>query len=147
MAGSRCQALSNELVQKSLTQLHELEGDSYGYYMQPLAMLEAREKEWDSLVKGLSAEEVADLENARDEINRYKHIYNIFDMCSELNEHILVLETRIASNNVTIPMSSYRYSESNSAENLFPEIETCLNAYYELIDDCQQYPDWKFKVE
>ena len=80
-------------------------------------------------------------------MQKYEKIYNIFEYSSDLNDLITALETRIASNNVTIPMSSYRYSESSSVDNLFPEIEKCMSAYYELIDDCEQFPDWKYKVE
>ena len=31
-------------------------------------------------------------------------------------------------------------------DNLFSEIEKCLQAYYDLIDDCAEYPDWERKV-
>mmetsp|Transcript_37155 Transcript_37155/g.50384 ORF Transcript_37155/g.50384 Transcript_37155/m.50384 type:complete len:225 (+) Transcript_37155:16-690(+) len=147
LASSKCQALANELVQKSLHQLTEYEEHTNGQYMQPLVALEQLENNWDSMTKNLSNEEVSDLENARTEMKRYEQIYNIFEYGSTLNEFITSLETRIASNNVTIPMSSYRYSKSTSIEELFPEIEKCLEAYYELIDDCAEYPDWRYKVE
>jgi len=115
--------------------------------MQPLVALEQLEKNWDNMTKGLSSEELSDLESARSEMKKYEQIYNIFEYGTQLNEFITSLETRIASNNVTIPMSSYRFSKSTSIEELFPEIEQCLNAYYELIDDCADFPDWRYKVE
>ena len=30
---------------------------------------------------------------------------------------------------------------------MFPEIESCFEAYYGLVDDCREYPEWKKKVE
>jgi hypothetical protein len=44
-------------------------------------------------------------------------------------------------------MNMYRYSESSSSGVLFPEIEKCLEAYYGLIDDCAEFPEWQKKVQ
>lgn len=41
----------------------------------------------------------------------------------------------------------YRVSSSSSMENIFPEIEKCLEAYFSLIDDCAAYPDWQKKIQ
>lgn len=44
-------------------------------------------------------------------------------------------------------MNMYRRSGSSSIDKLFPEIEKCLEAYYGLLDDCQDYPDWHKKIQ
>ena len=57
------------------------------------------------------------------------------------------LEARISSNNPSIPFSIYRASKSTNLESTFPEIEACLEAYYGLLDDCKDCPEWYKKVE
>jgi len=39
-------------------------------------------------------------------------------------------------------MNMYRISKSSDVNVIFPEIEKCLEAYYSLIDECADYPDW-----
>ena len=89
---------------------------------------------------------MADLVKARETIAHYEKIYSIFEHASDLNHHMLVLERRIDSNNPTLPQNIYRYSKWNNMENLFPEIEMCLQAYYDLIDECAEFPLWQRKV-
>jgi len=43
-------------------------------------------------------------------------------------------------------MSVYRRSASTSMDAMVGEIEKVLRAYYALIDDCEDYPEWKNKV-
>lgn len=57
-----------------------------------------------------------------------------------------VLKTRIDGNNPSVPMNVYRISPSISIEALWPEIEACLQAYYDLIDECAEFPNWQRKV-
>jgi hypothetical protein len=44
-------------------------------------------------------------------------------------------------------MNIYRISGSSSMQVLFPEMEKCLEAYYGLIDDCAEFPEWQKKVQ
>lgn len=44
-------------------------------------------------------------------------------------------------------MNIYRQCRANSDANLFPEIEQYLKAYYDLMDDCAEFPLWKRKLE
>ena len=44
-------------------------------------------------------------------------------------------------------MNMYRRSASSGMEHIFPEIESALKAYYDLIDDCADYPDWQKKIQ
>lgn len=57
------------------------------------------------------------------------------------------LEIRVSANNPSIPTSIYRQSSSSNLQAVFPEIEACLEAYYGLIDDCENCPEWREKVE
>ena len=59
---------------------------------------------------------------------------------------MFVLETQISSNNPSYPMSVYRASHSTSVEVLIHDIERMLKAYYSLIDDCEEHPEWQNKV-
>lgn len=49
------------------------------------------------------------------------------------------------SNNPTIAMNIYRRSKANSREALFSEIEALMTAYYDLMDDCKEFPLWERK--
>ena len=44
-------------------------------------------------------------------------------------------------------MNIYRQCRANSDTKLFPEIEAYLQAYYDLMDDCAEFPIWKRKME
>lgn len=70
----------------------------------------------------------------------------MFEHSSELNHVMNVLKTRIDSHNTTIPFNVYRYSQSGSVDSLWVEIEACLQAYYDLIDECKDFPEWQIKV-
>lgn len=47
--------------------------------MKPLMVAEEFNKKWSSYTAGLSDEEVADLEQARDTLAHYDKIYNIYE--------------------------------------------------------------------
>ena len=143
---SKAQTLQRDLVQKSLHQLEEYNSDSYGAYLKPIITAQQFEKNWDNFSQGACAEETADLFQAKETIANYEKIYSIFEHCSNLNHLMMVLERRIDSNNSTIPMNIYRHSQWNTIENIFPEIEMCLQTYYDLIDECADYPEWQRKV-
>ncbi len=73
-------------------------------------------KYWRFLTADLSEEEVQDLEKAREQLEHYDKIYRIMEYGSEIASALTTLETRIATNNPSIPMTIYRqviYSESN----------------------------------
>ena len=135
------------LVRKSLHQLHEYNHEQDNTYLEPVVTLEKFTKSWDKMTSGLSAEEVADLEKARDTLQNYEKIYQIFEYATELNDYMYVIEAQISANNPSHPFSVYRQSDSTSVKQMFPDIEKCLEAYYSLIDDCEGYPEWQKKVE
>lgn len=51
------------------------------------------------------------------------------------------------TNNETIPQNMYRNARINNREDLFKEVEECLQAYYDLIDDCKHFPLWERKIQ
>ena len=96
----------------------------------------------------LSREEIADLEDAKNKLQHYEKIYSIMEYGADLNGILTTLETRIACNNPSLPQTIYRQSRHNSTENIFNEVELCLEAYYGLIDDCaKESQEWVRKVE
>lgn len=44
-------------------------------------------------------------------------------------------------------MNIYRQSAANSPANLVAEMELYLQAYYDLIDQCAEFPDWQKKLQ
>ena len=94
----------------------------------------------------MSAEEVEDLDKAKHTLDHYEKIYNIFEYSTEITRLCNMIETRVTSNNPSFPMNIYRWSKSSSMPELFPEIEKALEAYYNLIDDCKEHPDWQKKL-
>lgn len=85
---------------------------------------------------------MSDLEKARDTITHYEKIYDIFEYSTQITRLANMLETRVAGNNPSNPLNIYRTSASSTMDNIFPEIEQVLEAYYGLIDDCAEYPEW-----
>lgn len=111
-----------------------------------MPILESFTAKWDKYTSGLSDEEVADLEEARTKLENYKKIYEIYEYATELNSMMYVIETQISSNNPTYPMNIYRKSASTTLGSMFGDIENVMQAYYDLIDDCEGYPEWQRKV-
>ena len=114
LAGTRAIAQQRDLVQWNLTQMREHNIESNGEYMKPLLMLKQSASKWGSLTAGLSAEELADMEGARANLEHYEKTYQIFEYCAELNRTMNVLQTRMAGSNPTLAMNMYRFSEANS---------------------------------
>ena len=104
-------------------------------------------KNWGWLTTGMTEPEIVDFEKAKETLEHYEKIYSIVEYASDLNEGMTVLERKIMTNNPTIPMNMYRKASANSINNLFPEMEQYLQAYYDLIDDCAEYPLWQRKIE
>ena len=114
--------------------------------MEPVLTLKKFTANWDKNTSGLSAEEFADLEQARATLENYAKIYEIFEYATDLNELMYVIEAQISSNNPSYPMSVYRKSASTTLKTMLHDIEKVLQAYYGLIDDCEGYPEWQEKI-
>lgn len=145
-AATKSNVMRRELVQKTCYQLKELEqhGDPY---FEPIEALDSGIKYWKEMTNGLSPEEMQDLENAKQTLEVYHSVYKIFEYASDLNNSIQMLNTRITSNNPTIPMNVYRKSFSANPINLVKELELYLKAYYDLLDQCNDHPDWQKKLQ
>jgi hypothetical protein len=121
--------------------------DADQLYTKPVVDLSWAKNNWAYLTKGMSDLELTDFEKARDQLEHYDKIYSIAEYSSHLNEYITMLEKRMQSNNTSIPMNIYRSCPANQVEVLFHEVEGYLQAYYDLIDDCQDYPHWQRKLQ
>ena len=111
---SKAQVLQRELVQKTLHQLYEYNDETHGSFLKPILESKNFLKSWSQNTSGLSAEEVADLEKARADLENYEKIYNIFEYATDLNRAMNIIETRICANNPSVPMNMYRISSSSS---------------------------------
>jgi hypothetical protein len=65
-------------------------------------------KYWNFITKNLSPEEVADFEKAKQVLEEYEKIYTVFEYGADLSQVMTTLETRIAQNNPSVPMTIYR---------------------------------------
>lgn len=148
MSAANAQVYQNDLIRKTATQLFEYNHeDLNGQLTRPALDYHLCTKYWGYLTKGLSTEELADLEAARDQLQNYEKLYSLIEYSSKLHEGMTCLEKRIQSNNPTIPMNMYRHCQANSQKELFPEMEAFLQAYYDLIDDCKDLPLWERKLQ
>lgn len=56
------------------------------------------------------------------------------------------MELRITANNPVVPMNVYRHGANCEPAKLVAEMEVYLKAYYDLLDQCKEYPDWQKKL-
>ena len=129
-------------MQKTVYQLYKYEHENGGLYHNPVEVLHNAKVDWASITAGLSPEENFDFEAAKQTLEQYERVYDIFEYSSELNDCVQNLELRITSNNPNVPMNMYRKSSAANTGNLIAEMESYLKAYYDLIDQCQEFPDW-----
>ena len=84
---------------------HE-EADSI--FTRPTLDLYYLNKYWNFVTADLSKEEVADLENAKKQLEHYEHLYSLMEYGSDLNEILTCIDTRISGNNPSIFLTMYR---------------------------------------
>ncbi len=77
--------LQRDLVQRTLHQLYEFNDETHGSFLKPIIGGKDFIKSWSSNTAGLSAEEMADLTQARASLENYEKIYNIFEYATDLN--------------------------------------------------------------
>ena len=120
-------------------------------YTRPTLDLYLCTKYWGFITSGddLSKEEVHDLEAAKNQLVHYEKLYSLMEYGSDLNHMLTALETRIASNNPSLPQTIYRRSRHNESESVLKDVEACLAAYYSIIDDAetQKCTEWVRKAE
>ena len=122
-------SMGRNVVQWNLTSMSLHNRQTNGEYLLPVITLQRGEDNWSNLTSGLSAEEVADLEDARANLEHYRKLYEIYEYSEDLNRQMNVLQTRIASQNPTLAFNIYRTSSSSHVDSLFPEVEAMLKAY------------------
>jgi hypothetical protein len=83
--------------------------EQWGLYTRPTLDLYIIKNYWGYLTRGLSQEEIADLETAKNQLESYEKIYSLFEYGGDLNGLMTTLETRIANNNPSVPMTIYRH--------------------------------------
>ncbi len=148
-AASRATTLQHEMVQRSMSQFHEANHEELdGLFTRPTLDLYLCNKYWGFITGGdISREEVQDLEEAKQNLQHYEKVYSIMEYGSDLNNLLTGLDTRMASNNPSLPQTIYRQSRHNKTESIFKEMDRCLEAYYGLIEDCKDHPEWVRKIE
>ena len=136
------------MVQRSIGQFFDHNNEEQdSAFTRPTLDLYFVTKYWGFLTKDLSAEEAADLARAKEALERYEEIYSIFEYGSEINQVMTLLETRIACNNPSVPMTVYRKSRHNQPDKIFEEVELMLKTYYTLLDECAHSQAWVRKIE
>lgn len=109
VSAAKADVLRYDMVQRSLGQFHDYNHEEMsGLFTRPTLDLYVLENYWGFVTKNLSQEEVADLEKAREVLTEYEKLYHVFEYCSELQGLMTTLETRIAGNNPSVPMTIYR---------------------------------------
>ena len=108
VTASRAEANQRVLVRKSIHQLPEYNHHQFGLYLEPVTVL--TNFNWNKYTAGLSEEELADMVQAKEKLENYKKIYEIFEYASDLNQLMYIIESQISSNNPSYPMSVYRRS-------------------------------------
>ena len=108
-AASRSVALQHEIVQRSMCQFfdHNYE-EMDGYFTRPTLDLYIANRYWNFITKNLQEEEIADLQKARENLAHFEKLYAIMEYGADLNGILTTLETRVASNNPSIPLTIYR---------------------------------------
>ena len=148
VSAANAQIYERILVQKTMTQLHHYNYvHAEGIYTRPTLDLFYMNKYWGYLTKGMSDEQLEDFGDAKKKLENYEKIYEIVEYASAINDHMTVLERRIMTNNPAMPQNMWRACPGNTFDKVFPDLEKMLQAYYDLMDDCEQFPLWKRKLE
>lgn len=96
-------------MQRSINQFNDHNQEELdGVYTRPTLDHYIINKYWNFLTKDLSAEEVADMEKARQDLERYEKLYRIFEYGCDLSAAMVTLDTRVGNNNPSVPLTVYR---------------------------------------
>ncbi|MCP3667854.1 MAG: hypothetical protein GY696_36095 [Gammaproteobacteria bacterium] len=148
LSATRSTVLQRDVVQRSCNQFYEHNNIQFlGEYTRPTLDLYLCNKYWNFITKNLSAEEIADLQKAKDQLVNYEKVYTMLEYGNDIAHGCVNLMFRQATINPTVPMTIYRGSEHNSQENIVKECELLTRAYYQLLDDCKEFPEWHKKME
>ena len=82
-------------MQKTATQLYDYNHDeNEAAYTKPVVDLGLARKYWGYLTKGMTQNELADFEAARDQLEHYDKLYTLIEYVSKLHDGITALERR-----------------------------------------------------
>jgi hypothetical protein len=109
VTASRAEVMQKDIVQRSIQGFMDHNQEELNaHYTRPTIDLYLLNKYWRFLTKDLGETEVADLEKAKETLSHYEKIYSIFEYGNDLTQIMTTLETRIASDNPSIPTTIYR---------------------------------------
>ena len=79
-----------------------------GMFTRPTLDLYLCNKYWGFITRDQSKEEIADLEKAKQQLEHYERLYSLMEYGCDLCGIITVLETRLGSNNPSLPQTIYK---------------------------------------
>ena len=65
-------------------------------------------KYWNFLVSDLKKDEIEDLKRAKQQLEHYEKLYTLMEYGADICETLTTLQTRLANQNPSIPMTVYR---------------------------------------
>lgn len=77
-------------------------------YTRPTLDLYIANKYWNFISKDLDDNEIKDLQKAKEALEHYEKLYSIMEYGNDLTSAMTCLETRVAQNNPSVPMTIYR---------------------------------------
>ena len=108
-AASRSVALQHDLVQKTMTQLHDHNGEECeGLYTRPTLDLYFCNKYWNFLTADLSKEQISDLEKAKKQLEHYERLFSVMEYGNDIQGLLTAIETRVANQNPSVFLTIYR---------------------------------------
>ena len=93
------------------------------FYTRPTLDLYICDRYWNFLTKGMSNEEIEDFKKVKSQLEHYNKIYSLMEYGNTISATMTILETRIATNNPSIPMTIYRQSPANKVEKVVAEMD------------------------
>ena len=141
------QSIKRDIVQRTSFQFgHYNQHHDYAYN-KPVTALWFLNKFETRLTTGASKYEVADLQAARQHLEDYQRLYTLMEYISHICETATLIMNRELTNDASNPLNIYRSSSHNQIESLLPELESTIEAYYDVLDQLEGHPEWRDKIE
>ena len=139
--------MKKEAIKRSLNQFYFYNQEHSLLFNRPLLDLWLLNKFWGRLTNGIAESEVKEFEEAKEKLVEYNKLHQFMSYCNDLCETSTVLMNREETNNSILAVNFYRGSPHNRIERIYPEIESILKSYYEIVDSLKDNPEWLYKVE
>lgn len=147
VAAADAQVLQRILVEKTSSQFWDQDERQRGLYTRPGLVFYYQRWFSGYLTRGMSAEELADFDNAGQQLAKYDQILQLIEYADDIDGWITTLEQRLQTAADGVPQALYRQSAGNSRVALHKDAELLLQAYADLVDDCAEFPLWQRKFE